>query len=572
MNKYFSNQSIKETFYVNSDGKLEGLYVSYFPNGKVKEKGFYSNNLPDSLWQYFSSNGKITKKGYFVGNQMTGHWQFYYENGELKSEGGYENGIKSHVWTYYYESGTPKSSGEYVEDLKVGRWVFYYESGTSKQEIDYSTSPMRYTEFDEQGNLVAEGELDSQREKVGQWYYYYEDRSLKGQGVYYDGKKLNEWLFFDREGYLSARAVYNEKGDASWKYYSREGNTVMEGKTINELRQGQWKLYANDGKIKGLCEYNRGTGHYKEFYPSGELKAEGTIRNEAYEGKWTYYNLDGSVEGIAVFQSGNGKYTGFYDDSTVSMEGELLNDQKIGQWKLYKRNGQMSGFYEPLEMEMIIQKVKNSGKSPAYIYKKKTKVRYFKAQKNETEHLIVSFSPISQSLDNLSLDLEFHFRERMGYELFLGYRKSPLYSDFSKMDTTDVFETGVLMGINQKFYHRHTVFGMPYFGHGINYRNITTASWTDVRKSEKFEQRRNILNYSMFVGLRWVQDSHFFLSSLSNSKRGLTLDVNVGLNVGCVWRKPMGEYSDQMLQNSLDESGTQSNFDPFFKLSVGYHF
>jgi antitoxin component YwqK of YwqJK toxin-antitoxin module len=42
------------------DGLGEGLSHIYYPSGKIKTMGFYSNDKPAGVWQFFDENEKMT--------------------------------------------------------------------------------------------------------------------------------------------------------------------------------------------------------------------------------------------------------------------------------------------------------------------------------------------------------------------------------------------------------------------------------------------------------------------------------------------------------------------------------
>jgi antitoxin component YwqK of YwqJK toxin-antitoxin module len=68
-------------------GPSDGAFVSHYPDGKVKEEGFYKNN------------------------NKTGPWRFYWKDGTKKVDGVYQNDEPHGEWTFYDESGRSIGKG-----------------------------------------------------------------------------------------------------------------------------------------------------------------------------------------------------------------------------------------------------------------------------------------------------------------------------------------------------------------------------------------------------------------------------------------------------------------------------
>lgn len=69
---YFYENGIKwsECFY--DKGKKHGETIVYFPNGQVHQKGWYKNDLRDSLWFYYDESGKEVDRHAFRNGEETG--------------------------------------------------------------------------------------------------------------------------------------------------------------------------------------------------------------------------------------------------------------------------------------------------------------------------------------------------------------------------------------------------------------------------------------------------------------------------------------------------------------------
>lgn len=110
---YFHNKS-EDTMMVEhyKNGKLEGLQITYFPNGEIAEKTQYSAGEKDGESLLFSESGKLLQ-------------QFTYKEGEFHGPA-----------VYYNIEGEKIIEGEYREDRKTGTWK-YYKNGSLDEEKEY---------------------------------------------------------------------------------------------------------------------------------------------------------------------------------------------------------------------------------------------------------------------------------------------------------------------------------------------------------------------------------------------------------------------------------------------------
>jgi antitoxin component YwqK of YwqJK toxin-antitoxin module len=96
-------------------GKLDGLTITYHPNGQKKDSGAYVNNSRNGEWKNWHSNGVLDGIGHFRMNELEGSWTFFRENGQKSTEETYANG-KLVSMKCYDEQGN--LSGTYCSILK----------------------------------------------------------------------------------------------------------------------------------------------------------------------------------------------------------------------------------------------------------------------------------------------------------------------------------------------------------------------------------------------------------------------------------------------------------------------
>lgn len=68
-----------------------GPYLTYWPNGNLKDSGAYLANVQDGEWTIRYESGLTESTGRFDKGNRTGSWRFYYENGQLATLEKYVN-------------------------------------------------------------------------------------------------------------------------------------------------------------------------------------------------------------------------------------------------------------------------------------------------------------------------------------------------------------------------------------------------------------------------------------------------------------------------------------------------
>lgn len=63
-------------------GKPHGLYISWYPNGQIAEKGTARNGKRNGLWTRWHENGQKYEKGTYKNDEKYGLWIRWDEDGE----------------------------------------------------------------------------------------------------------------------------------------------------------------------------------------------------------------------------------------------------------------------------------------------------------------------------------------------------------------------------------------------------------------------------------------------------------------------------------------------------------
>ena len=100
-----------------SDGEKNGDWK--YKGGDYTEEGKYIIGLKDGIWRSYYDNGKLKFKGNFVQGTPDGEQSYYYESGKIKEEQNFKLGIREKIWKKFDEEGTPYLVIAYKNDVEV---------------------------------------------------------------------------------------------------------------------------------------------------------------------------------------------------------------------------------------------------------------------------------------------------------------------------------------------------------------------------------------------------------------------------------------------------------------------
>lgn len=109
---YHPNSDILMSEENYSNGKLDGITVTYYPNGKKTEEIDYKAGVENGIHNYYSQEGILIKKLLFENGKLNGPAFYYDASGHLTIEGFYKQGKKDKTWKYY-ENGEVVLEEEY---------------------------------------------------------------------------------------------------------------------------------------------------------------------------------------------------------------------------------------------------------------------------------------------------------------------------------------------------------------------------------------------------------------------------------------------------------------------------
>ena len=77
------------------NGKAEGLWLEWYPDGILRYKAYWKNGLGHGRWEYFYPNGKLRSESFYIQDIAQGIYKSYFENSQLQTDATFLNGNKN---------------------------------------------------------------------------------------------------------------------------------------------------------------------------------------------------------------------------------------------------------------------------------------------------------------------------------------------------------------------------------------------------------------------------------------------------------------------------------------------
>ena len=172
------------------DGKKEGQWEVFFPNGNPNAIENYEKGELEGECKYFHPGGKLKSRQNWTKGYQEGEAEYYFENGNLYRKGKFEQGLYHGKWETYHENQSLRQKGSYNMGSPSGRWDFYDEGGIHFKSEIYPAA--YYQDWD----------------SVIQVTYYFPNGKPMMKGGMKNGKEVNTWILYKKNGKEKGRVRY----------------------------------------------------------------------------------------------------------------------------------------------------------------------------------------------------------------------------------------------------------------------------------------------------------------------------------------------------------------------------
>jgi len=206
----YKNGYLLEKGLIDKEGLYQGMWETYYLNGKLKTKGAYKDGEKYQKWEYYFTNGKLEQVGFYDDNgKFTGEWKWYYEDGSLLRKEEFRRGLEDGYLEEYARNGSVITKGEYFDGEKEGEWFYELNDHKETGKYRYGQRNGYWEEKFPNGKTSFEGSyVDGAPE--GKHEYYNEDGALIREENYSFGKKDGKWKWYDSFGVEIMTITYDE--------------------------------------------------------------------------------------------------------------------------------------------------------------------------------------------------------------------------------------------------------------------------------------------------------------------------------------------------------------------------
>lgn len=129
----------KQGNYLN--GKREGIWCEFHPNGLVQSATSYVNGVKEGLHMEMNASGQLTKRIFFHNNMRHGEYkEFNYAT--VKEQRNYKNGKLEGLVKIFYDNGKLMEDGMYQNGLREGVSKWYDQEGNVTITYEYKNGEL----------------------------------------------------------------------------------------------------------------------------------------------------------------------------------------------------------------------------------------------------------------------------------------------------------------------------------------------------------------------------------------------------------------------------------------------
>jgi len=358
-----------------------------YENGVVSSQGFMKNGKPEGYWKTFYPNGKLKSEGNRVNHELDSLWVFYSEDGITSQSITYSEGKKDGEKKSFYTDGVIQKKEVFESDVLIDTVVRFHPSGNVSSIVPIDTlgkgkeQGTGYEYADEDGRVTAVVQYrngfiagrervnrkDKFNQKQGLWRYFYPTMVTKEEGRFKNDKKNGYWKTFDEEGNLLETLKYvdgiliPEPEELAKLDIKREYHPNAQVKSVGSynkgVKEGVHREYSMEGNVTGAKIFSKGKvigegivdaegrrqGPWKEFYDTGELRSEGNYKNGLREGDWIFYYRDGKEEQRGGYYKGKpeGDWKWTYNNGQTWREESFIEGYEEGLAVEYNDTGKV---------------------------------------------------------------------------------------------------------------------------------------------------------------------------------------------------------------------------------------
>ena len=300
------------------NGLLDGEVCLYYPGGKLERVAYFESDLIEKTILEYYPNGALKREMPQLHSKPHGTLLIYYENGQLKSQHQYQNGKPSGTTEHYYPDGQLRTRFHYKNGIPEGLMEVYHENGqlSYKGRFREGVAEKIFTSYSADGQLLQETQPSGFSARKSTRYHS-------------NGAIAREYIFSKNED-QHTHIQYDEAGRL------RTIESYQDG-----LPEGNWELHDPDLHKKTVEKYTEGALSLRQYYRKEQLYREEVFSDQESEYQDIHYHDNGAVSEIHTYlkKRRTGPYVAYFKNGKKKTEGYYLHDHPVGKWVYYDQKG-----------------------------------------------------------------------------------------------------------------------------------------------------------------------------------------------------------------------------------------
>jgi antitoxin component YwqK of YwqJK toxin-antitoxin module len=215
-----------------SQGNLNGLFMSYYPNGQTEVRVNLKDDLREGQRIIYFPSGDTSIIDHHVKGERTGLFTQYHPNNAVRITGKLINDKWDGEVLEYHTNGALNSKLKYKEDKREGAFTFFHINGKLSQKGTFKEDLLvdDFEAYHNNGQLEARGRYKNGTQ-IGKWVRYYYDGKLEEELEFDEnGKKNAVQKMYDRDGKIHYEMDYKNGELQAYKFYDKTGKIVDQEK------------------------------------------------------------------------------------------------------------------------------------------------------------------------------------------------------------------------------------------------------------------------------------------------------------------------------------------------------
>jgi antitoxin component YwqK of YwqJK toxin-antitoxin module len=309
-------------------------------------------NLGAEIVNSYYPSGKIESTGNMVNGKKQGEWKWFFENGKISLQGKYFTDKEEGEWIWFHTNGIPFAIGYFVDGTPLGNWKRYNKYGKllTEENSSWGDNAKSFREGIMYRNATCIG-IRKDALQEGLWRYFSNNGDIIMECNYTNGKKNGIYKSYSRDYDLNEKINFtteegnyiNGKREGVWKKVNALGIILQKMIFRNDILEGSYEKFDQDGVLLSSGQYKNGKKNGFWIENEDDVVFRGYYINDDLDGECTWYYSTGKIKYKGNYKQGKliDTWKEYYENGILKEEGYIINGLKEGIWNFYLENGNL---------------------------------------------------------------------------------------------------------------------------------------------------------------------------------------------------------------------------------------